>query len=165
MQFLESASIARRRFLVMVGAVAAGLGTSYLLPGQVEAKANTNTKTLYVLDPEWGAGEPACPIPHLGGSGCHACASCHAHAANKMWTSAALADSSRAHTRCKCLVQSSRVSHRQYVAIFGPPKGPLHRDEFDRRQDELFLPEAKGHHGGDGKDEFDRRRDGPFTRH
>lgn len=131
--------VERRRFLMMVGAVATAAAVSYGLPAEAEAGRGAR-RTIYFLDPEWGAGDPACPIPHQGGGGCHACVACHNHDANKMWTSAALADRSRAHPNCKCLISSKNVNNREYITIFGPPSGPLHRDEFDIRRDRLFLP-------------------------
>lgn len=124
---------------MMVGAVATATAANYGLPALSEATGHSSP-TVYFLDPEWGAGDPACPIPHQGGGSCHACVACHNHDANKMWTSASLADQSRAHPNCKCLVSSRNVSDAEYVTIFGPPSGPLHRDEFDIRRDRLFLP-------------------------
>lgn len=143
MTFLEAPSVARRRFLTMAGTLASAAAASQLLPsglGRAGADELTGTNAVYFLDPEWGAGLPACPIPHEGSRSCHACNACHNHDANKMWTSEALADGNRAHPNCKCLVGSTNVGDLLFVMLFGPPEGPLHRDEFDARRDSLFVP-------------------------
>jgi hypothetical protein len=141
MGYLESVSAGRRRFLLYVGGLAAAFGAGPLLAGEALTKqSRALNRTIYFLDPEWGAGTPACVAPDAGAGSCRACAACHSHAANKLFTSAALADRRRAHPHCKCLVKSRAVSNVEFVTIFGPPSGPLHRDEFDRRRDRLFLP-------------------------
>jgi len=141
MGYLESVSAGRRRFLLYVGGLAAAVGAGQLHAGDALAKqVRALNRTIYFLDPEWGAGKPACPVPHEGPGSCHACAACHSHALNKLFTSAELANRQRAHPHCKCLVKSRAVSNVECVMIFGPPSGPLHRDEFDRRRDRLFLP-------------------------
>ncbi len=140
-----SVSFGRRRFLALAGAAAAVAGTSVLPQAGLGAPAAI--RRIWLLDPEWGAGLPGCEDPHAGSQSCHACRACHGHAAAKMWTSETLADGRRAHAYCKCLLTFRDVSEQEYVMIFGPPSGPLHRDEFDRRRDELFLPE-RGSTGG-----------------
>lgn len=131
-------AMARRRFLMVVGGVAAA-ATASVIPGHLSEAISAN-RTVYFLDPEWGEGDPACPDPHQGSQSCHACNACHRHDANKMWTSASLANQNRAHVNCKCIVTSKAVSNAEFVTIFGPRSGPLHRDEFDMRRDRLFLP-------------------------
>jgi hypothetical protein len=129
---LQKASTSRRQFLALLAASSGALVASHLASDDTDA-APFN-RTIYFLDPEWGAGNSTCP--------CSACSACHGHAANKFWTSADLADSNRAHSYCKCLVDSKEVSTAAYISLFGPPAGPRHRDAFDRRQDELWsLPD------------------------
>ena len=141
MKPLDSVSVGRRRFLLFVGSLAAAAGTGQLLADGALAGRGPGNQTVYFLDPEWGAGDPACPLrPHWGPRSCHACIACHSHDVNKLFISGALANSRRAHPNCKCLVGSRRVNDWVFVMIFGPPSGPLHRDEFDRRRDRLFLP-------------------------
>jgi hypothetical protein len=130
--------VSRRQFLVSTGVVAATAGAGFF-PGSLFA-AN---QTVFYLDPEWGTGENCEPNPHLAGPDCHGCKACHGNA-NKLFTSAVLADSGRAHARCKCLIRSKAVSEAVFISYFGPPAGPKHRDEFDPRRDKLFLPEAAG---------------------
>ena len=135
------ALLSRRQFLATVAATTAGLAADSILGSGKSSAAPGAKEEVYFLDPEWGAGDPACPDdPHEGSLGCHACAACHSHAANKFWTSEALADQNRAHRHCKCLIGLTEVSKAEYVSIFGPFGGPLHRDEFDSRRDRLFLP-------------------------
>jgi hypothetical protein len=63
------------------------------------------------LDPNWGGDPSAC--------GCRGCASCRSHAANKLFASAAAADSGRAHPFCRCLVVPLvRIEERVYNALF-----------------------------------------------
>ena len=134
----SSGLVTRRRVLTIAGTAAAVAGAG-LLPG-TEVFGATRTRTVYSLDPEWGAGDPHCPDPHAGSQSCHACSACHTHASAKLWTSAGLADFRRAHHNCKCIVRSRGVTPSEYIMLFGPSSGPQHRDEFDRRRDELFFP-------------------------
>ena len=65
------------------------------------------------------------------GCGCSACAACIAHASNKLFASAAVADAGRAHPRCKCVVVSlGRIHERIYRSLFVDGGG---RDSVDRR--------------------------------
>jgi hypothetical protein len=75
------------------------------------------------LDPDWGGDPAAC--------GCSGCASCLAHAANKLFANASAADAGRAHLHCKCLVVSLGVLDAAvYNAFFVDGGG---RDSVDRR--------------------------------
>ena len=70
------------------------------------------------------AGDPAA-------CGCSACASCLAHASNKLFASAASADSGRAHPYCKCLVVPLvRLDVDVYDSLFLDGGG---RESVDRR--------------------------------
>jgi hypothetical protein len=129
----------RRRFFRYAGAALAAAGTGEFLAGPGTAES-ASTVIAYFLDPEWGAGDPDCPTDEAAKTGaCHACNSCHSHAVNKLFTSAALADATRAHLHCKCLVGSMELDRLSALAVFGPPAGPMHRDAFDRRGDEAFV--------------------------
>jgi len=132
--------VGRRGFLTLAGGLAAagGLATGRRFAG--DASAGAQNQTIWFLDPEHGMAPPgtACPIPHEGPPTCHGCKACHAHAENKLFSSAAAV--SLAHLNCKCLVDSMAVTEREYVLFFGPVAGPLHRDQFDRRTDQVFLP-------------------------
>jgi hypothetical protein len=75
------------------------------------------------LDPNWGGNPATC--------GCSACASCLAHAANKLFASAASADAGRAHPYCKCLVVPlARLDVDVYRSLFVNGGG---RESVDRR--------------------------------
>lgn len=130
----------RRRFLAWVGAVAAGTGGGALFPRDASAAPESEKQTIWFLDPEHGAGKPECPIPHEGSQSCHGCNACHSHAESKLFSSLELADASRAHSNCKCLVDSIRVTRREFALFFGPSGGPLRREKFDKRTDQVFLP-------------------------
>ncbi len=122
--------ITRRRLLVSAGAAAVAAG---IFPVAFLEAAN---ERVFFLDPEWGAGQSNC-------GPCSACKACHGNAL-KMFTSAALAEHSRAHPYCKCLLRSKSVPEREFVSLFGPNGGPRHRDEYDPRRDKLFLPSPPG---------------------
>jgi hypothetical protein len=65
------------------------------------------------------------------GCDCSACAACIAHAANKLFSSAAAADAGRAHPHCKCVVVSlGRIDEGIYRSLFVAGGG---RDSVDRR--------------------------------
>jgi hypothetical protein len=133
-------ALGRRRFLASVAALAAVAGAGPLSQTVAAKGGPVQNRTVWHLDPEHGQGD-SCTLPfHEGPSPCHGCNACHTHAANKLFTSNALADTSRAHPFCKCMVTSEAVTTREYLMIFGPPRGPLHRDSFDRRSDRIFLP-------------------------
>jgi hypothetical protein len=96
-----STGLSRRAFLGSVlgaGAVA--------IPLAAASPAAASTSTLYLLNPDWGAGNPTC-VPNHGQIGCGGCYACVAHYHNKLFASAAAADAGRAHPRCKCLVQEA----------------------------------------------------------
>lgn len=146
-------ALTRRRFLTYVGAFAAAAAVGQLVsgggrpagtraaeepmyrlfvPGMSRA---TTTTSLYFLDPEHGAGDPECTIPHAGSRACHGCNSCHSHAANKLFASFVEADMGRAHIGCKCLINEETSSDAQFLALFGVA---AQRPVFDKRKDQLF---------------------------
>jgi hypothetical protein len=131
--------VSRRELLVGAGSAAVVMGVA-LYPGVISAA----TQQVFYLDPLWGLGLPGCGNdPQSLGSGCQACNACHGHS-SKLFISAALANISRAHLGCKCLVKSKAITERDYVSYFGPPAGPQHREQFDPRRDQAFLPDAPG---------------------
>jgi hypothetical protein len=100
-----TASVSRRQLL---GSGLAAAGTAVLVAAPWGQAAST--ATVWGLDPHSG---------HEGCGGCAACAACLAHAANKIFASAADADSGRAHPHCKCAVtQLSSVEPYVYNALF-----------------------------------------------
>lgn len=59
------------------------------------------------------------PAAGRDGCGCSGCAACRSHGANKIFASAAAADASRAHPRCRCVVtQIDSVDSGVYEALF-----------------------------------------------
>jgi hypothetical protein len=93
------------------------------LGGLAAQAAASETSRVWGLDPDWGGDPAAC--------GCSACASCLAHAANKLFANAAAADAGRAHLHCKCLVVSlGQVDPAVYDAFFVDGGG---RASVDRR--------------------------------
>jgi hypothetical protein len=86
----------RRAFL------GASMGTGALaLP--LAGVALASTRTVYGLDPSWGAADATCTPDHA-----HTCSGCYAcvrHAENKVFASALAGDAGRAHRGCRCLVK------------------------------------------------------------
>ena len=82
------------------------------LGGGLAAQAGASEPLqVWGLDPASGGDPATC--------GCSACASCIAHAANKLFASAAAADGGRAHLHCKCLVVSlGQIDPGIYNALF-----------------------------------------------
>lgn len=80
--------------------------------GGYAARADAAPSTqLWRLDP----GSACAP----GGGGCSSCKACRAHAANKLFASAAAADANRAHVYCKCQVTPfAAVEDDVYKALF-----------------------------------------------
>lgn len=75
----------------------AGLVTATGALGGYAARASAaSTAQVWRLDPSAACGP--------GAHGCSTCAACRAHAANKLFASAAAADANRAHRYCKCVV-------------------------------------------------------------
>jgi hypothetical protein len=93
--------VSRRVFLGSV--VGAG---ALAVPVAASNAAAAPTSTLYWLNPDWGARDPAC-LPNQAQDTCGGCYACAAHYRNKLFASAAAADAGRAHPRCKCLVQEA----------------------------------------------------------
>ena len=105
-----------RRRLLSSGLLA--MGTAALI-GIPAAKA-ASTVSVWGLDP--GGAHEAC--------GCSACAACRTHALNKIFASAADADTGRAHPYCRCAVtQLSAVEPRVFEALFvsGGRRGSVDR--------------------------------------
>ncbi len=96
-----STGLSRRAFLGSV------LGAGALaVPLAAASPAAASTSTLYLLNPDWGAGNPTC-VPNHGQVGCGGCYACVAHYHNKLFATAAAAEAGRAHPRCRCLVQEA----------------------------------------------------------
>jgi hypothetical protein len=125
----DATSMSRRRFLIQGAATVGGA----LILTSDEAAA-TPTLPTYALDPEWGAASPDCPTEESArGRGCHACAACHAHAANRLFASTAAADAGRAHPGCRCLVvAATHLPYDTWVGLFGLPEAVV-RPSVDRR--------------------------------
>ena len=146
-------AVSRRKFLAYVGAFAAAAAAGQLIGGGGSARRTlaaedfpyklfmpgtsraTTTTSLFFLDPEHGAGDPACTVPHEGSRACHGCNSCHSHASNKLFASFTEADAGRAHIGCKCLINEETTSDAQFLALFG---AAVQRPVFDKRKDQLF---------------------------
>ncbi len=112
------------RTLTRVRFLGSGLVAATGALGGYAAQAQAaQTVQVWGLDPSWG--DPmAC--------GCSACAACLAHASNKLFASAASADSGRAHPYCKCLVVPlARLDADVYDSLFLDGGG---RESVDRRQ-------------------------------
>ena len=127
--------VTRRRVLKYSGSVALAAVTG-LASARRTLAAPAETRTVYSLDPT------TCVTGHDGNLDCGACKACRGHA-NKLFSSALLANEHRAHRYCNCSVKSKSVSNGDYVGFFGPNSGPLHRDEFDPRRDRLFNSAGK----------------------
>lgn len=106
-----------RRRLLGTGLLAVGTATLVGAPAAQAAPV-----AVWGLDP--AGGHETC--------GCSACAACVAHAANKIFASAAEADTGRAHPHCKCAVtQLGTVESHVYEALF---TSGGHRASVDRRR-------------------------------
>jgi hypothetical protein len=109
-------SVTRRAFLGTVVGVGA-----IVVPLASDAEAGTgtpNARAIFGLSADWGAGHPAC-VPDRGESACGGCYACIRHAHNKVFATAAAADSGRAHPHCKCVViPLGVVSPAVYDALF-----------------------------------------------
>lgn len=136
---MATRAVGRRGFLALTGGLAAAAGVGAVRT----AGAGAATQVIWILDPEHGMGAPdvACPLPHTSHPTCHGCKACHDHGQSKRFSNAVLANNTRAHPNCKCLASPIGVTEREYIMLFGPPQGPLHRDEFDARRDQVFLPQ------------------------
>lgn len=103
----------RRAFigaLVGAGALAVPLARSVSAAASVQA--------VYRLNPNWGAGDAACLV-NPGGSSCSGCSACVNHANNKLFATAAAADTGRAHPGCKCRVETAcNVDSTTYDQLF-----------------------------------------------
>jgi hypothetical protein len=112
------------RTLTRVGFLGSGLVTAAGALGVSAARARVaEAVQVWGLDPNWSDDPVAC--------GCSACSSCLAHASNKLFASAAAADSGRAHPYCKCLVVPLvELDSDVYDALFRSGAG---RDSVDRR--------------------------------
>lgn len=86
--------LTRSRFVAAAAAGIAGVAA----PQALAAPPGT---TVYFLDP--------CGGPSEGGR-C-SCRACESHAANKIFLTAAAADSGRAHPHCNCAIVSKQVTH------------------------------------------------------
>ena len=99
-------TLTRVRFLGSGLVAAAGALGGYAAQAQA-----AETVQVWGLDPNW-AGDPSV-------CACSTCASCLGHASNKLFASAASADSGRAHPYCKCLVVPlARLDVDVYDSLF-----------------------------------------------
>lgn len=115
-------SVSRRRFLA--GSVPV---LAIILPRATPAWARPQHKAYYVLDPDWGSGR-RCDVPeHRKPGGCHGCAACHAHAANKLFATRGAAERGRAHAGCKCkVVRGGTFGLLTWGDLFGGLSSPRH---------------------------------------
>jgi hypothetical protein len=107
-----------------VGFLGAGLASAVGgLGAYAMQAAAAETVQVWGLDTTGGSDHAGCD--------CSACAACIAHAANKLFSSAAVADAGRAHPHCKCVVVSlGRIDEGIYRSLFVAGGG---RDSVDRR--------------------------------
>jgi hypothetical protein len=136
-----------RRWFLKVAGVSLGALGFHEQSAAVAAGAADSVTTVYYLDPNWGQAVPECSgNGQLSGHSCQGCTSCQRHASHKRFASAEAADRMRAHPRCKCLVRSTQIGAREYLALFGSATGDDHRDAFDDRRDtpytlkRIYLP-------------------------
>ncbi len=103
--------LSRRAFL----GTAIGVG---ILVGPMTAQARADTRTVYRLNPNWGAGDPTC-VANGGSRTCGGCHACVKHAANKRFATRAAAEAGRAHPGCKCGVEvACAVDTATYAQLF-----------------------------------------------
>jgi hypothetical protein len=136
-ELLHSLRQSRRGLVGLAGAALVGVER-----GTDEALARRRGKTIFVLNPEWGAGrhiehsKTTCPdgkeATHLQGGRCHGCKACHAHAENKRFANRDAVR--RAHPRCHCRVESRSVSKVDFLEMFGTPQDAQFPGEFDLRK-------------------------------
>ena len=135
MEGVAERTVSRRRVLRYSGGIAAAAVAGVVSARGVWA-APATTRTVYSLDPA------SCVVSHDGKTDCTACKACHGHA-QKLFSSAQLANSRRAHRYCNCIVRAEEIGTSDFVGFFGPLSGPLHRDEFDPRRDKRFNSAGK----------------------
>src|SRR5215216_3029681 len=113
-ELLQSLRQSRRGLVGLAGAALVGVER-----GTDEVLAARRGKKIFVLNPEWGAGQKiahsttTCPdgkdATHRKGGRCHGCKACHAHAKNKRFATQDAANQGRAHLGCLCAIESRRV--------------------------------------------------------
>lgn len=125
-------AVKRRDVLARIAGLVGGLWLG-LRSGQAAAGPPAPVP-VFKLDPEWGAGNPACsPDPHRKTHSCHACNTCHKHAANKLFATQGAANVGRAHKHCKCAIRSGTISFADYTAVFRGQPGKEQRRAVDLR--------------------------------
>src|SRR5687767_10797709 len=107
-ELLHSLRQSRRGLVGLAGAALIGVER-----GTDEVLAAKRGKKIFVLNPEWGAGQKiehsttTCPdekaATHRKGGRCHGCKACHAHAENKRFANRAAVR--RAHPGCLCAIE------------------------------------------------------------
>lgn len=127
--------LSRRGLAKLAGAALVAVGCGV---GRFKGVAALAPKRIYVFNPEWGAGQGACPDTPVatherGPRSCHACNACHLHAANKRFVSRDAAERNRAHPGCRCRIEQRFVSSDLHLRMFGVPDGPDTREVFDLR--------------------------------
>ena len=140
-EILHSLRQSRRGLVGLAGAALVGVER-----GTDEVLAARRGKKIFVLNPEWGAGQKiplsttTCPdgkdATHRKGGRCHGCKACHAHGKNKRFATQDAANQGRAHPGCLCAIESRRVTKQAFVQMFGSldPNSPDFREVFDLRQ-------------------------------
>jgi hypothetical protein len=123
-------TVSRRGVLRYSGGLVIGAMTAVAM-ARASWAAPATIRTVYSLDPT------SCVAGEDGKPDCGACNACHGHAL-KVFSSQQLANTTRAHRFCNCAVRAKDVSNSDFVGFFGPPGGPLHRDQFDPRRDKPF---------------------------
>jgi hypothetical protein len=98
---------------------------AFAVQGARPAWAGSDRRAYFVLNPEWSSSR-GCAVPHgRKPGGCHACAACHAHAANKLFATRAAAESGRAHPGCKCkVVRGGTFGVKLWADLFGGLSSP-----------------------------------------
>jgi hypothetical protein len=119
--------LTRRGFGKVALAVIAG-GIALIRGRSARAWTLPGSRTVYVFDP---AAELA-----IAGPGCATCAACRRHAEHKFFASREAAETRRAHPHCRCAIRAVSVRPTDFVRMFGEPKSPAFRAEFDARWSE-----------------------------
>jgi hypothetical protein len=136
-ELLQSLRQSRRGLVGLAGAALVGIER-----GTDEVRAARGDTEIFVLNPEWGAGQTigqtTCPVSkakaHKKGGRCHGCRACHAHAKNKRFASQAAADQGRAHDGCLCAIESRLITQQAFARMFDTPQVPGFPGEFDLRR-------------------------------
>ena len=128
-------------FRVALAAVSAGaaLTRDWTVSTLASPSAQPGEHLVYVFDPAAQS--------EGGKSGCASCAACQRHARNKLFATWEAAESRRAHPNCRCAIRSVSVPSAGFARMFGAPKAPTFRAEFDIR---WSVQNRDSSAGGDG---------------